>query len=63
MPEPSELFTNVYVKGLGVEVWLFHPYSLLIFVPFSILQMYDFQVLANQMRCDRFGKVSHLRMM
>ena len=29
MPEPSELFTNVYVKGLGVEVLLSHLLSLL----------------------------------
>lgn len=23
MPDPSELFTNIYVKGLGTEVKLF----------------------------------------
>jgi len=22
MPDPSELFSHVYVKGLGVEVWI-----------------------------------------
>jgi hypothetical protein len=32
MPDPSDLFTNVYVKGLGVEVKIisFHLYSLFI---------------------------------
>lgn len=28
MPEPSELFTNVYVKGYGVEVNFVPPYSI-----------------------------------
>lgn len=25
MPDPSDLFTNVYVKGLGVEVQIIPP--------------------------------------
>ena len=38
MPEPFELFTNVYVKGLGVEVLLFHLLSLLTMLPFFNLR-------------------------
>lgn len=30
MPDPSELFTNVYVKGLGTEVKLFLSYVFLL---------------------------------
>lgn len=29
LPDPSELFSNVYVKGLGVEVQLFLSHSLI----------------------------------
>jgi hypothetical protein len=47
MPEPSELFTNVYAKGLGVEVlflstffiyFLLSPSSMLLFLVSSILR-------------------------
>ena len=47
MPEPSELFSNVYAKGLGVEVlflstfsiyFLLSPSSMLLFLVFSILR-------------------------
>lgn len=48
MPDPSELFTNVYVKGLGTEVKLFH-----LFICFEeTLTTIELKVLFNSQSSD-----------
>lgn len=60
MPDPSDLFTNVYVKGFGVEVHkLFHPYLLFLCIShwkYPMLNKFEYkQANACQMICDRFN--------
>ena len=44
MPEPSDLFTNVYVKGFGVEVVIF---SSLLIILYIFLQLFIIKCYMN----------------
>lgn len=53
MPEESELFTNVYRKGFGVEVYMFCFFLLCLYV---FLLVYILIKLLLLMHCSHLGQ-------